>query len=373
MKMNWCLCLGLMLATGVLAQTLTNAPPASPATAPTPAAGESNAPATLAPATGSLSTNAPTGTATNTNAHKASAQKKAAKKKSSTKQAAKKKPSTQELHTIPLVAGQAVVIASNVNVRGQAKLNSEVITKVTKGQTVSVLEEVNLKKSGPDEPSAWAKIILPAGTHVWVNGKFVDPATMLVTSSKLKIRGGPGENYSVLGIVKKGDELKQLNAKGEWMEVEAPAEANGFIAAQYLKQEEPTLLTSTTSNTVVETAQVPVAPTENTNSVPGATNDTTIASNTNTQPTPVVEEPPPRRIVQREGIVRGTFSIQAPTRFELISPDNRKAINYLYTTAPDLDLARYKGMHIIVTGEEGLDERWHNTPIITIQRIQVLE
>jgi len=46
----------------------------------------------------------------------------------------------------------------------------------------------------------------------------------------------------------------------------------------------------------------------------------------------------------------------------LISPDNHKAINYLYTKSPDLDLSRYKGLRIVVTGEEGLDERWKNTP-----------
>jgi hypothetical protein len=38
-----------------------------------------------------------------------------------------------------------------------------------------------------------------------------------------------------------------------------------------------------------------------------------------------------------------------------------------------LDLSRYKGLHIVVTGEEGLDRRWRNTPVITIQRILVLE
>ena len=76
--------------------------------------------------------------------------------------------------------------------------------------------------------------------------------------------------------------------------------------------------------------------------------------------------------MQREGIVRGTFSIQAPTKFELISPDNNKVINYLYTTSPSLDLRRYKGLRIVVTGEESLDERWRNTPVITIQRIQVV-
>lgn len=93
----------------------------------------------------------------------------------------------------------------------------------------------------------------------------------------------------------------------------------------------------------------------------------------NAAATAVIEEPPPPRIVQREGIVRGTISIQAPTKYELISEENRRPINYLYTPSPDLDLSRYKGLHIIVSGEEGLDERWKNTPVLTIQSIHVVD
>ena len=112
------------------------------------------------------------------------------------------------------------------------------------------------------------------------------------------------------------------------------------------------------------------APTE---PVPGAGEPALAATNEMAAAEPVVAEPPPPRIVLREGFVRGATSIQSPTKFELISPDNRKLINYLYTTSPDLDLSRYKGLHIIVTGEEGLDDRWKNTPVITIHRIQVLD
>jgi hypothetical protein len=65
-------------------------------------------------------------------------------------------------------------------------------------------------------------------------------------------------------------------------------------------------------------------------------------------------------------------SIQAPTHFELYSPDTGKTIDYLYTTSKELDLRRYKGLRIIVTGEEGLDERWGHTPVLTIRRIEVL-
>ena len=46
----------------------------------------------------------------------------------------KKAEPLPELKTTPLVPGPAMVVASNVNVRGQAKLKSEVVTRITKGR-----------------------------------------------------------------------------------------------------------------------------------------------------------------------------------------------------------------------------------------------
>src|SRR5882724_5987608 len=77
----------------------------------------------------------------------APARKKASKKKAAKPATAKKKDMDAELRSVPLIPGPAIVIASNVNVRGQAGLKGEVITRVTKGQSVVVLEEVTLKKS----------------------------------------------------------------------------------------------------------------------------------------------------------------------------------------------------------------------------------
>ena len=66
-------------------------------------------------------------------------------------------------------------------------------------------------------------------------------------------------------------------------------------------------------------------------------------------------------------------SIQAPSKYALISVDTGKNIDYLYTTSTNLDLGRYKGAHVIVVGEEGLDARWGNTPVIDIHRLIVLK
>jgi len=356
MKKTCLIAFAVLVSTGLLAQAPSN-PPAS------------------------SSTNAAAGT----NAAPAHAKKTASKKKSE-KRAAKKKDAAAELKTVPLVAGPAVVIASNVNVRGQGKLNSEVITRLNKGQPVMVLEEVTLKNSGPTEPSAWAKIVLPTNAHPWVSATFVD-STNQTALKKLNIRGGPGEEYSVLGTLKAGSSIKQITSKGNWIQIEAPAEAFAFVAAQYLKQE-----TSGPPMTVAEATPAPTAtepapttspvteptppatpPTEPPATPPTPTPAATEPAPATNTPPEVTAEPPPPRIVQREGVVRGTFSIQAPTRFELFSPESGRTINYLYTTSPQLDLRRYKGLRIIVSGEEGLDQRWVNTPIITIERIQVIE
>lgn len=399
MKMNFWLLCGTMLSTSLLAQQATNAPAPATIETPAPAPMATNAVA-AAPAAG---TNAP--------AAKAGKKKAAPKKKA----AVKKKSPAAELKTVPLVAGTASVVASNVNVRAQARLKSEVITRLTKGEQVTVLEEVTLNNSGPEEPSAWAKILLPASAHVWVNTAFIDATNKTVLPRRLNLRAGAGENYSVLGRLERGAAVSAVSTKGEWTEIEAPTNAYAFVAAQYLRQEAPgaaapaaTTLAEApaattpapaattpapavpppTPTTVTETSAIIPAPTETPATMhpaqapatPPATETPAVTSapaetapTTNDAATPVIEEPPPKRIVDREGVVRGTFSIQAPTHFELFSPETGRTIDYLFTSSPNLDLRRYKGLRIVVTGEEALEERWGNTPVLTIQKIQVLE
>ena len=84
------------------------------------------------------------------------------------------------------------------------------------------------------------------------------------------------------------------------------------------------------------------------------------------------EEGLQRRIVRREGLVRSTGSIQAPTYYELLNPDNRKTINYLHTDALGLEMKDYRGRRIVVTGEELIDPRWPKTPVIEVEKLQLI-
>lgn len=364
--MNSYLIFGIMLSGSLLAQPAANPPPIeTPAAAPA----STNLVAPASPET----TNAP-----------AAPKKKPAKKKPQKKSVAKKKQPGAELKTVPLVPGSAVVEANHVNVRGQPRLKSEVVTRLSKDQKVTVIEEITHNNSGPDEPSAWAKIALPSDVHVWVNSGFIDASNKTVKPKKLNLRSGPGENFSVLGRLERGDTVTQVSTKGDWMAIEAPTNAYAFVASQYLKQEPaapvaPAIETPSVATAVTNETPIAAAPTEPAPAaapgtpLPDTNTVAEVATNAPTETTAATQEPPPKRIVEREGIVRGTTSIQAPTHFELISPENHRPIDYLYTPSSELDLRRYKGLHIVVTGEEGLEERWGNTPVITIQKIQVLE
>ena len=288
----------------------------------------------------------------------------------------------------------------HVNVRGQATLKSEVVARLEKGQPVTILEEIVLRKPAPDEPSRWYRIALPTNVAVWVHSLFIDAETMAVKPRRLNLRGGPGENYSVLGRIERGATVKKLDAKGLWLKIEPPTNSYGFVAAHLVERTPAAAIVATSPATPVtnEVAAVPPPPTTTavpettpptvaaTPAVPPAT--TVIPAPAETTPPvatpapiptprPAESVPPPaiervRKVVSREGILRGSVSIQAPTYFALRSLDTGKTINYVHSPSEDLKLEEYKGKRVILTGEEVLDERWQNTPVLIVESLQTV-
>jgi len=300
----------------------------------------------------------------------------------------------------PAVGDTAVPRQDNVNVRGQAALNSEVVSRLKKTDKVKVLEEVTSKRSKADEPSKWLKVSLPTSTAVWANTAFIDENTKAVKPTKLNLRSGPGENYSVVGRVPKGTVLKPIETKGEWTKIEAPNEAYGFVAAHLLTKDvsETTIARVEPPKTSppVQAAPPPVAPPSPIVPEPVAPPPTVavappVSNPPITPPAPVIappadvtaktpelpllppEEPAGKRVVTREGIVKRSVSIQAPTYFVLEALNNGKAVDYLYSSSTNVSLKDFKGKHIIVTGEELLDERWPHTPVISVETLEALE
>jgi len=273
----------------------------------------------------------------------------------------------------------AVVSQKNVNVRGQARINSEVVSHLNKGDKITVLEEITTAKK-PNEPDKWYKISMPSSAPAWVFASFVD-ADKKVKPSKLNLRSGPGENYSIVGTIEKGTAVNVLETKGDWHKIEPPAGAYAFVAAHLVTLQPAAPPTEIVSNTkplppVVET---PVAP------------PTAVATPTDPPPPPPIvapplvpvvqpkptgpppEEPLGKRVVSREGIIKSSVSIQAPSHYVLRGLENNKTINYLTSPTANDVVKNFWGKRVFVTGEEVLDERWPNTPVIEVETIQEIE
>jgi SH3-like domain-containing protein len=284
-------------------------------------------------------------------------------------------------------AETATVKKNRVNVRGQASQKSEVVTQLKQGETVVVLEEIDATKPKKGEPAKWARIQLPPNTPVWVFAPYIELTNKTVNIKRLNIRSGPGEKYSVLGRIDRGTPVKEIRTVDNWMEIEPPAAAYAFVAADLLEKTGPAPAATETAvaaanptpakPTTVETVTTEPAPAKPVDTAPTAT---PVATDTNappvsvaTQPAPApVQSEPARRVVSREGLVIVSRSIQAPTEYGLESFETKRTINYLHTEELGLKLKNFGGKKVIVTGEELIDPRWTNTPIIEVESIRLL-
>jgi len=328
--------------------------------------------------------------------------------------------------TMAIAEETATVKASRVNVRGQATLNSEVVTQLREGETIKVLEHITLEKPAPGEPAEWAKISLPANTPVWVSAMFVKEGA--VDGTRLNIRSGPGENYSILGRLENGDKVQTIRTVDNWMEIIAPAGAYAFVAVDLLELKgTPDLVKTETKSgepvtapspapkakmtktefveplptvTVESPAQVvprPVAVAEATPAkvmsdssplpppevvappapvvVPKLDPVTIPVPPMLTGEAPIIEQAPPLvRIVTREGVVRSSISVQAPSGYRLTDPERRTVtLDYLYPGDTGLELKWFLGRKIRVSGTESLDPRWPNMPLIEIKTLEPLD
>jgi uncharacterized protein YgiM (DUF1202 family) len=363
----------------------------------------------------------------------------------------------------------ATVNRNHVNVRGAPSVNAEVVTRLQKGAKVTFLEEISVSKPKKDEPDRWAAIKLPEGAKAWVFIPFL--ADNKVKAPRLNVRAGPGENYSVLARLERGAEVKEIRQMGDWMEIEPPDNARGYVDATFIDRasvgagqeiaeaakppleqkpivyEPPTgrasvpaspatatpTVTNTPPPTVAETPTVvtppPVITTPSTNPPTVITEAPTVAIETpkeepkpeikpaQPEPTPtpaIITRPagevagpgpnqplgnqgpadsdtpkrvlPPvgpavvtpntiavteKRIVRREGEVRSTkFNIQAPTFFELVGERGTK-LNYLSGEKAGFKLKDYKGLRVVVTGEESIDQRYPDRPVLELETIEV--
>jgi uncharacterized protein YgiM (DUF1202 family) len=133
----------------------------------------------------------------------------------------------------------ATIRIDTLLVRSQPTFAGEVITSVKKGQEVTVLEQITLAKPKLNEPTNWARILLPTNAPVWVFADYVDTNTMTISRSRVNIRSGSSDFHDIVGRLEKGAPVKEVRRVPDWIQIEPPTNAYGFVGADYLTMQPP--------------------------------------------------------------------------------------------------------------------------------------
>lgn len=121
----------------------------------------------------------------------------------------------------------AKVIGDRVNVRVRPEVNSEVVTQLSSGEDVVILES-------NDE---WVKIKAPDHSKCWVNNECIDGTT--VKKDLTNLRCGPGMAFPVLVRLENGTKVNIIEVFGEWTRIKPPVEFGVWVNSKYVECEKP--------------------------------------------------------------------------------------------------------------------------------------
>jgi SH3-like domain-containing protein len=214
----------------------------------------------------------------------------------------------------------------------------------------------------------WLRIRLPDAAKCYVGVKFIKNGQC--TGDRVYVRCGEGLNFKDLGKLAKGDKVHVVATKGEWTQIKPTADCSGWVAANLVEIAAPA------------PPPIPVAP-------PVITNAPEIA----TAPVPAppvvappvvpapmvapipVAEPGPEVYVQyvvKDGILHAVKEPGAPAAYELTTvPFDDRSYRFAYLEPTDKNLERYEGKHVRVLGTM----RWRKIdrfPVIAVERLDMV-
>lgn len=323
-------------------------------------------------------------------------------------------------------ADPGVIKAGVANVRALPSLSSEVITQLKEGDAVWILDTASIDKPKPGEPSEWTRIRMPEKITAWVFADYVNPGPNTVKANRLNVRAGPGENYSVVARLEKGATVQVIRQVDDWIEIASPESASAYVASSLVSRKpaaaaaasarpspppapavEPARpIARTAAPTPAPAPALPPTPAPapvpapkpeaapapapapavvSPPAPPAALPAVVSAPAPESRPPAIPQDPAPavtaapaadsvpvKRVVTREGIVQPTYSLPAPSAFELVSIETGRKINYLYNPSTNWNLRSYVQRKVRITGEEAMDERWQYTPVLKVDKIQLL-
>lgn len=274
----------------------------------------------------------------------------------------------------PVKLNVSAVRATNLNVRGGAGEQFPILAKMPRGSQL-VLTGASKGK--------WMEVLAPQNASVYVAAQFVTrqqasvgvvevPQTPLVTPTPTPGAPTPvvptpvvpspiptGQNTPSVTLPIK--ELSQGTGQTpEGVEVKQnPSVANPakpVPPTEVAVQPKPEVVTPAKPEAATPAKPVQIAKVNPNLPAPTLTK-------------PAVEKPV--RVVTREGVVRRTLDIQSPSGYVLEHLDSGKKINYLVLEEESaLKLNWFVGKKVLVSGEEAIDARKANTPVLLVSTLK---
>jgi len=115
------------------------------------------------------------------------------------------------------------VTGDRVSLRARPNLNAELLDRAMSGDELVCLAVTN----------GWVAVKPPETISLWVAGEYV--SNSVVTVPKLRVRAGPSENYSITGIIRKGDKVKLRGEFGRWLKIAPPTGTRVWISEQFVE------------------------------------------------------------------------------------------------------------------------------------------
>lgn len=127
-----------------------------------------------------------------------------------------------------------------VNVRSGPDTSYSVLGYFSRGDQVTITGTVS---------TGWTQVRLPGGVLGYVKSSYLSssypsssyyPVTVpsgtnfRVTTSALNIRTGPGTGYSVIGVLKKGDQVTRIGQNGKWFKIATSNGSEAWVSSKYL-------------------------------------------------------------------------------------------------------------------------------------------
>lgn len=119
------------------------------------------------------------------------------------------------------------VTADKVHIRAGQSANFESLGRLHKGELVRV----------EGKQYSWYKVVLPDFANHYISAAFVEllePDKGRVTGSRVNVRARMDGRATVLGQVRKGDELRIYETQGEWLRIAPIYDSYGWVLEEFL-------------------------------------------------------------------------------------------------------------------------------------------